>query len=209
MASLPFVLETPSRPRRSRLPRSMSAMLLLAIVSGAGCGSGKGTKVTYHDANMDFSQIQRVAVMPFANLTPMTQAADRVRDVFMTMLQATGSLYVLPPGEIQRGVGRARVANPLQPTGDEAIALGKEIKADVVITGTVREYGEVRSGNTTANVVAVSAQMIETQSGKVVWSASSSKGGVSAGDRLLGGRGEPMNAVTEKAVRDLIDKLFK
>ena len=27
-------------------------------------------------------------------------------------------------------------------------------------------------------------------------------------DRLLGTRGEPMNAVTEKVVNDLLDKLF-
>jgi hypothetical protein len=52
-------------------------------------------------------------------------------------------------------------------------------------------------------------QMIETQTGRVVWAASSTKGGITFGDRLLGGGGEPMNVVTEKAVDDIIDKLFK
>lgn len=184
------------------------AMLPVLVLGAAGCAGARRSEVTFHDPNMDFSQIQRVAVLPFANLTQMTQAGDRVRDVFMTMLQATGGFYVLPPGEVARGVLRVRVATPQAPTGEEAVALGKEIKTDVVITGTVREYGELRSGSVAANAIAVSLQMIETQSGKLVWSASSTEGGIGAGDRLLGGSGEPMNVVTEKAIRDLIDKLF-
>ena len=40
-------------------------------------------------------------------------------------------------------------------------------------------------------------------------SASSTKGGITFGDRLLGRGGEPMNVVTEKAVDEIIDKPFK
>lgn len=205
-----MVCRSHSRGLHRPVRRALAPVLVLAVVLLAwGCASGRGGAVTFHDPNMDFSQLQRVAVMPFANLTQLTQASERVRDVFMTMLQAGGSLYVLPAGEVTRGTNRARIFNVTQPTGDEAVALGKELKVDAIILGVVREYGEVRSGNSTANVVAVSLQLIETQSGKVVWSASSSQGGVTAGDRLLGGKGEPMNVVTERAVRDLIDKLFK
>ncbi len=50
--------------------------------------------------------------------------------------------------------------------------------------------------------------MIETQTGKVVWTASSTKGGISVWDRLFGGGGKAMNEVTEEAVDDLLDKLF-
>jgi curli biogenesis system outer membrane secretion channel CsgG len=67
----------------------------------------------------------------------------------------------------------------------------------------------VRSGTATSNMVSVSLRMIETQTGKIVWSASSTEGGVNIWDRLFGGGGKPMNEVTEKAVDDLIRKLFK
>ncbi|MFN7965076.1 MAG: DUF799 family lipoprotein [Acidobacteriota bacterium] len=183
--------------------------LLLAVVTMLGCASGRASKVTYHDPNMDFSLAQTVAVLPFANLTPNPNAADRTRDVFMTMLQAGGGLYVLPPGEVARGSARANVANPIAPTSEEAVALAKIVQADVVITGTVLEYGEVRSGSTSSNVISVSLKMLEAQSGKVVWTASSTQGGVTASARLFGGGGQPMDEVTEKAVEDLLDKLFK
>jgi len=35
------------------------------------------------------------------------------------------------------------------------------------------------------------------------------EGGVSTSDRLLGGGGEPMNKVTEIAIDDLLEKLFR
>lgn len=164
---------------------------------------------TYIDPNMDFGGIKTVAVMPFASLTRDTVIAERVRDVFINKLLSTGAVYVLPTGEVARGVARAEVQNPAAPSGEEAVKLGGIIKAQAVITGVVREYGEARSGTTSANIISMSLQMIETQTGKIIWTASSTKGGISLWDRLFGGGGQPMNKITEKAVNDLINKLFK
>ncbi len=180
---------------------------IVALVLG-GCAAKRGAEVTYHDPNMDFSLVRTVAVLPFENLTTETNAAQRVRDVFMTMLQATGAVYVLPPGEVARGLARANVQDPAHPNADEVKQLGTILSCDVVCTGTVREYGEVRSGTSAANLVSLSVEMLEVQTGRVVWSASATKGGISTSDRVFGGGGQPMNVVTEEAARDLLDKLF-
>ncbi len=185
-----------------------AAAALLALVA-ASCASHRGAGVTFHDPKMDFSLVQTAVVLPFANLTPTQTASERVRDVFMTMLQATGGVYVLPPGEVARGVSRASVANPLAPTPEEVVALAKLLKADVVITGTLREYGEVRSGSSAGNVVSLSVQMLEGQTGKIVWSGASTRGGISVANRLFGGGGEPMDVVTEEAVSDLLNQLVE
>lgn len=165
--------------------------------------------MTYHDPEMDFSLVRSVAVMPFANLSSTTSASPRVRDVFMTMLQASGSIYVLPPGEVARGISRVGIPAPAAPTAEEVVDLCKNVSADVVITGTVLEYGEVRSASAAANVISISVQMLEGQTGKLVWSASATRGGIGAGERLLGGGGEPMNVVTTRAVDDLLERLFQ
>jgi len=182
--------------------------VLAVIPLAAGCAGRRPAEVTYHDPNMDFSLVQKVAVLPFENLTTANTAAERVRDVFMTMMQATGSSYIIPPGEVARGVDRASVARPTTPTTEDVVNLGKVIGVDAVITGVVREYGEVRMGSSSAGVVSVSLQMMETGTGKVVWSASATRGGVDAADRLFGGGGQPMDQVTADAVRDLLDRLF-
>jgi hypothetical protein len=190
---------------RKRINMRERVILFIAIISLTACAS----REVYKDPKMDFGSIYTVAVMPFTNLTREPLAADRVRDVFMTMLLAAGDMYVLPPGEVASGLALAGVANPAAPSNAECIKFAKLVKADAVITGVIREYGEVRSGQASANVISISIQMIEVQTGKVVLSVSTSKGGIGFTDRLLGGGGEPMNTITERAVKDVIDKIYK
>jgi TolB-like protein len=181
--------------------------LAALLVAHAACASGGGRK--YLDPGMDFGSVKTVAVLPFVNLSRDNLAGERVRDVFANGLLATGAVYVLPQGEVIRGLGRASVGNPTAPSTEEVTKLGSGLKADAVITGVVKEYGEVRSGTASSNVISVTVQMQETTTGKLVWSASTTKGGISLGDRMLGGGGAPMNDVTEAAVNDLLDKLLK
>jgi hypothetical protein len=158
---------------------------------------------------MDFGSLQTVAVLPLENLSSEEFAAARVRDAFSTMLLATGAVYVLPPGEVARGLATIGRLPREGPSSEQVTKLAAALEVDAVITGVVSEYGPVRAGSASANVVSVRVQMIEKSSGVVVWSASSTRGGISVVDRLFGGGGAPMNTVTEKAVNDLLDKLFQ
>jgi len=180
---------------------------LLTFFCLAACGHS--TSGVFRDQNMDFASIQTIAVMPLANQTREQTAADRVRDVFINKLLSTGAAYVLPIGEVKRGITRAGIADPSAPSPEEIVKFAGIVKADAVIIGSVKEYGEVRSGTSSDTVIALSMQMLEAQTGRVVWAATSTKGGITIGDRLFGGGGEPMNVVTEKAVDEIIDKLFK
>lgn len=183
----------------------MKSFFFLILIFLAGCASGD----IYLDKNMDFGAVQTVAVMPFENLTADKLAAGRVRDTFIGMLLSTEAVYALPTGEVARGISRAGIGNPAAPSLEGIKKLAGIINVDAIFTGVLREYGEVRSGTTSANVVSLSLQMIETQTGKIVWTASSTKGGISTRDRLFGGGGKPMNDVTEDVVNELIDKLFE
>jgi hypothetical protein len=181
------------------------AFLWLMLVPGTGSAQ---VSDVYRDPNMDFGSIRTVAVLPFANLSRDQVVAERVRDVFINRLLSTGAVYVLPVGEVARGVANLEMQNPAAPTSQEAVKLGALLTAEAVITGVVREYGEVRSGASTANVISMSIQIIETGTGRVVWSASSTKGGISFWNRLFGGGGQPLNTVTAQAIDALLDKLL-
>jgi hypothetical protein len=191
--------------RRVTMSILRKVILYAALVLLSACTSAD----LYKDQKMDFGSIYTVAVMPLTNLSREQVASDRVRDVFVTMLLASGDVYVVPQGEVARGVSLAGVINPSAPSTDEVKKLGTILKADAIITGVVREYGEVRSGSASANVLSVSFEMAEVQTGKVVWSVSSTKGGIGFLDRLFGGGGEPMNDITEKTIKDVINNLFK
>ncbi len=179
----------------------VSFLLLLSLTACTGSS-------VYHDPMMDFSGIKSVAVMPFENLSADRYAGDRVRDAFMTSLMATGVVYVVPPGEVARGISRARVSNPMALSSEEVKQIGAILKVDAVILGTIREYGELRSGSGVAPVISLSMSMLEVQMGKMVWTAASTTGGVGVKERLFGGGGRPMNEITVKAINDILDKLF-
>jgi hypothetical protein len=185
------------------LPTRIAASFVLVLFFGCAADD------VYFEPNMDFGSLQTVAVLPFQNLTNQEYASERIRDAFMGRLLATGAVYVLPPGEVATGIQRAGRIPPAGPSVEQIKKLGAVLGVDAVITGVVTEYGPVRSGSTSANVVSLSLQMVEISSGLVVWSASTTRGGISIWDRFIGGGGEPMNSVTVKVVDDLLDKLFE
>jgi hypothetical protein len=188
-----------------RPSKTLAAAALALLV--AGCTPRHRS---YVNSAMDFGSIRSVAVLPFWNLTREQQAADRVRDVFTNALLATNGVYVVPTGEVARAVSRLNLATPTTPTSEEVVKLAQMLKVDAVITGVLKEYGEVRSSTATSWVVALSLQMQEASTGKTVWAGASSRGGIGWGARLLGSAGgEPANVVTEQVVDDLLAQLFR
>ena len=188
---------------RTRIGAGAPAAAVLVLVS---CAHGSQT---YVDPDMDLGAIRTVAVLPFTNLSRDQQASERVRDVFTTHLLATHGVYVVPYGEVARALAKAAVANPSAPTVEEVQKLGTMLKADAVVIGTLKEYGEIRSGAVSANAISLSMQLQETGSGKIVGAGATTKGGVGMSDRLFGSGGAPLNEVTDAAVADLLDQLFR
>lgn len=187
---------------------SKTLILPVLIISLLACGPS--SRLTYyHDPDMDFASVRTVAIMPFENFTNTQMAADRVRDIFANSLLATGAVYVIPKGEVGRGINRAGITNPAAPSNEEITKFVSIVKVDALITGTVNEYGTVRSGPTSANVISLNVQMIEVQTQKVVWTASATKGGISIWDRLFGSGGEPINKITKAATDDILNQLFR
>lgn len=198
-----------SRPDHSfTIPcrRLFLPLLLVLALFLQGCSASRDM---FMDPNMDFGAIRTVALLPLNNLTKDQQASDRVRDVLANAILAGGDIYVVPVGEVSRGLINAGIMNPVAPSTDEVLKIGKQIKVDGVITGTLKEYGEVRSGTAVSEVISLSLQLQETQTGRVVWYASSTRGGISVVDRMFGGGGAPLNDITEKAVNDLVKKLYE
>lgn len=192
--------------RKTRFLGCWFACLWLFLLNGCALST---SKKGYVNQNMDFSAIQSVAVLPFQNLSSEEKGAERVRDVFMGMLLASEAFYVLPPGEVNRGISKAGLRKPQEPTAEEIKSISKILEVDAVITGVLREYATVRSGSAEANLVSLSVQMLDIEKGTIIWSASSTKGGIGLSDRLVGGGGEPMNKVTEQVVNDLLNNLFE
>jgi polysaccharide biosynthesis protein PelC len=171
-------------------------------------GCATSSPDVFRDSTMDFASIKTIAIFPLANFSKDQLAGERVRDVMANAIMANSDIYVIPPGEVARGIANAGVAIVSAPAPDELVRFCKATKADAVITGTLREYGDVRSGTAMADVISLGVQLVESQTGRIVWSTSTTQGGIDIWARLFGGGGKPLNVVTEKAVYDIISKLF-
>lgn len=182
-------------------------LLMACFILVPGCATAPEVDV-YHDPAMNFPAIQTVAIMPFVNLSPDRMAAERVRDIFANALLATEAFYVIPAGEVTRGISRSGMRNPAEPSPDEIVRFAQILGVDAVITGVLREYGTVRSGSASAETISLSLKMQEAETGKVVWSSSSTKGGINTWIRLFGAGGKSRSEVTTEAVEELLDNLF-
>src|SRR4030065_2229024 len=94
--------------------RNFKFFFILAFLLLMACAAS--SRSTYIDPNMDFGAVKSVAVMPFVSLAKDPIVAERVRDVFINRLLATGAVYVVPVGEVARGGARGEVQNPSAPS---------------------------------------------------------------------------------------------
>lgn len=193
----------------NRIPPRLhpAVFVLLASLAVAACGSAmRPTK--FANPRIDFSFVERVAVLPFENFSTDPAAAPRATRLMITELLATGAVDVVEPGEVTAALARfpGRVARPSK---EQLVELGKTLGVQAVIAGSVAQSEVLRSGAAGIPAVTLDAQMIETESGGILWAATNTEKGSVMSARLLGNEGEPLSVTTRRCVRKLVATLVK
>lgn len=193
-----------------RLPAWGPALAVLGLlVAGlaAGC-SGNPETTRFTNPRFNFGFVERVAVLPFENLSSDRQAGARATRLTMTELLASGAVDVVEPGEVQAALGQfgTRV---IQPSEEQIVALGESLGVQALILGSVTQSDILRSGASTTPVVGLDVRMVETETGAVVWAANATVKGASFGAKVLGSAGEPISVTTQRAVRQVLATLLE
>ncbi|MEJ2085913.1 MAG: hypothetical protein P8Y44_09580 [Acidobacteriota bacterium] len=183
-------------------------MLAATIVMlSLGCSSTlEPTEFTNPD--IDFGFVERVAVLPFQNLSNDQQAGFRATRLMITELLASGAIDVVEPGEVEGALAKIR-GRPSQPSIEEIVGLGQSLEVQAVIMGTVAQSEILRSGAVGIPAVTLDAQMVETETGAIVWAATHTEKGGSASARFLGSGGQPISVTTRKCVQELLKSLLE
>lgn len=190
--------------RRAR--RTRQTLIALALLLG-GCASGmRPTKFT--NPRIDFSFVERVAVLPFDNLSNDLQAGFRATRLMVTELLATGAVDVVEPGEVNAALATlpGRVTRP---SAEQIVELGKVLRVQAIIAGTVAQSEVLRGAGASSPTVTLDAQMIETETGAIIWAATHTEKGSSFAAKVLGTEGEPLSVTTRRCVRKLVGTLLK
>lgn len=186
------------------MSRLLVALALLAAV--AGCAPGPRLFVN-HEADMTL--YKRVVVVPFVNLSGEPYAVGRVVRALTTELVMIERFEIVDPSLLLGELEQANVAPDA--TGqfdiDKLRNAAAKLKATAVIRGSVTEYAIRRQGTDEFPVLAFDCEMVDVQTGIVVWRLAinhSGKGRLP----IIGGSGErTFSRVTQEACQRAVKLL--
>lgn len=175
---------------------AVAALCLLA----AGCAPGPRLFV---NREADMTLYKRVVIVPFVNLSGEAYAPSRIVRALTTEMVIADRFQIVEPSLLLGELEKAGV----QPDATGQIPLPKlrdaaaKLEATAVIRGSVTEYTTRRLGADEFPVIAFDCEMVDVQTGIVVWRMSIRETG---GGRLpiVGGSGErTFSRVTEEACK--------
>lgn len=193
-------------------PRSHRAPLLLCVaVLSALLGCAAPGKL-YVNSDADMSYYDKVAVLPFSNMSGQPYAGDRVMRSFVTELVITERFHIVDPSEFRAVLDRIGGL----PGSDGAYDpkklkdASKETGATGIIRGAVTEYGMQRGGESDDRpILAFDVEMIDVQTSNIVWRASVSKRGKGRVPVIGGGGTHTLSRLTGEACHELVSRLEK
>jgi TolB-like protein len=187
------------------LPAVISLAVLFALLL-SGCSTVKPTVFLNRDYN--FAYVERVAIVPFENLSNDQGAGPRLTHLFMTELLAAEAFDIVEPGEVIKALGKYTLPRKDLLTVDQIKELGKTLGVQALIIGTVNESTNNRSSGGPATVVTLDVRMMETEEGQIVWSATDTEGSRTFLSSLFGTEQRSYSEVARRCVRKTIDTLI-
>lgn len=132
----------------------------------------------YRSPALDATARWRVAVTTFENRSERRGAGLILADVLTTALFQHGRFQVIDPGELNE----ALITLGRTPYGGIDFATLKELKKrraiDAIFLGTVYRYNEgLKRETSTSPEIALDIRMVDTESGKILWTAAAERNG--------------------------------
>jgi len=186
------------------------AVLTAVLLSGCGWGTTrlftKPIAKSPYVAYKAWGPNRNVVVMPFFNVAKDKDAAVKCRELFMTELYISGAFEdVVEEGEMLEVMRKLKIREGEPVSKDNVKTLGRNLGAQAVIFCTVEEYTE-RSNKPA--LFAVSARMVDVETGEILWLGNASQeGGGSVLEALGLSDGPVIIDLARDVIQDLIDDL--
>ncbi|RPI37841.1 MAG: hypothetical protein EHM54_02135 [Nitrospiraceae bacterium] len=198
------VLSMRKNCRRKIRPLSFRFFSLITVLLVLG-GCATDDVRHYLRPNAEAAGIKKIAVLPLETLTQDQYAGEKVRRMLISEILSRRA-DVIEPGEITSFL--VALQKPLYRLEMKDIReLGEKLGADAVLLGSVEAY-KMTSGLTVSYPdVSINLRLVETSSGKIIWSAVSTSGGASFWTRHFGAEGLSLSETARKVVKEAVDTL--
>ena len=188
---------------RSRLRLRGGYLLTLTLFFIAGCAALSKDVVQPETSE----KIKTVAVLPFYNISAYRDAGRIVANIFVTEMFKSGRFRVEESGNIAQFMIQERIDTIGEIEIEKLKIMGKRLGVDAVMTGTVEEFDDGRGGASSMPTVSITARMIDTNTGQLVWSAQNKKRGDDYIIVLDFGEVRSLTTLTQKVVREMIGRI--
>jgi hypothetical protein len=163
----------------------------------------------YVNPDADMAFYRKIGVLPFTNSSQDGLAGPRVTRAFVTELIMTNRYQIVQPEEIRSALHKAGA--PLGNDGEYDPAKLRQVAEQSKITGFVRgsvtEYLMQQSDGGGVPVLAFDVELIDANTGDVVWRSSIAKRGKS---RIpFGGTSHSLGRLTQEACGEVVTRLAK
>ena len=188
-----------SQRLRARIRAAAAAALL------AGCA---GPQAFVHP-EADFPYYESVGIVPFQSLGQDRLAGEKVTNFFFNELLRTGFAEVREPGQFLDVIQRIRGVTPASTPWSTAdlTRLGEEAGVQGVFVGVVRDYEMARVGRDSYPLVSIEVRLLDTATGRVVWSASDTRRAGPTTPIFGWGEVHTLGELTTRMCRDLLRTL--
>jgi TolB-like protein len=179
-----------------------TALIALGLLFLCGCAQQQH----FVRQGTDLEHIRSVAVLPFANFTRDDFAGEKIRRIVITELLTRG-VDVTEPGEVTKLLRELNVMTLRSIKTKEIQKLGETLEVDAVMSGSVEAFGISKGINVTYPEVTINLMLLDTGSGKIIWSVRDSTGGASFWTRHFGAEGISLSEAAQKTVKEAIDTM--
>lgn len=186
--------------------RMLAMTVLLAVASGACAGPR-----LFVNKKADLGYYQRIAIVPFANLTNDANAGERVTRAFLTELVIAERFQIVEPGEFHGMLDRIGGLPDAQGHADpkKLAEASTAAQATGFIRGAVTEYTVQRNGGEEIPVITFDAEMVDVATQETVWRITVSERGRGRMPMLGGNSRRSFGMVTQDACRKAVKALKK
>jgi len=143
-------------------------LILVLLMVAAGC-SGKFSNEEFVREDVDFSIINRVAVLPFKNNTKDEYAHEQARNITITQLLSLGIADVVDRAVVD-SVMTEEAIDSNQPVDLLNIKrLGQRLNVQAFLLGSVDMTGVKSVGSLRYPNMAMTLRLVDSQSSTIIW----------------------------------------
>ena len=179
-------------------------LIIFIVLVSSGCTSKEPVGTTFVREDVDLTYITKVAVLPFVNNTKDEFSGQRIRDITSTQILAMGIFDVIGRGAVDSGLMEMAIDQDTPMDVQLTKKLGQRLGVEGFIQGTVNGVGEQRRGSFNYTEVSLTLELVDAESGLVLWRNSDTLSGYSLTDRLFGL--DPLDAF--QVTVDLLKKML-